>query len=293
MTAHTEIQTPKSSAEEAAWIRALSALERDPSIRNPDSLAACFVEKRRWTLAFPRVMRFVLERMAPGGYWYHLARTKHIDEILDSNLAAGLRQLVILGAGFDSRPHRFHDRLRAGHVKTFELDFPSTQALKQKRLSRKISTVLNDHAYVPIDFNTQLLEHCLRQTSYHVNARTLFIWEGVSMFLTPDAVDRTLDFIRAHSARGSELVFDYIVRTAIQGDHSAYGAKQSFKYASRLGEPYRFGLEPPEVRSFLEARGFEMRSDCGGLQLERSHLASTNGERRVWGFIRLVHARTV
>ena len=164
------------------------------------------------------------EWRGPGVVGFIVARDRYIDDVLQDFLKDGLQQLVILGAGLDSRAYRF-DGLK-DRVKVFEVDHPATQAEKLARV-QAIFGILPAHvAYVPVDFNTQTLEQRLPESGYDPKLKTLFIWQGVTMYLTAEAVDDTLRFVVQHSAPGSAIVFDYIYRLVLDGDPEAWRGQQ-------------------------------------------------------------------
>lgn len=104
--AHRSSAKPILSAEKVAAVRAIGAL--DPLVNNPDCLARHFlgIKHRILVWALSRsfgVGRRLLEKKGPGVYWYLQARTKHIDHSIEQGLADGIRQVVILGAGYDTR----------------------------------------------------------------------------------------------------------------------------------------------------------------------------------------------
>src|SRR4051812_40451363 len=133
MTESRDLQG-KFSAEVAAYTRAVG--RRDPATANPDHLAERILSFRFRLLLLPglrHLARLFYNRLVPGMYLYHQARTKHFDDLLLADLGK-IRQVVILGAGLDTRPYRFVSRL-AG-VRVFEVDHPGTGAWKRSRLHR-------------------------------------------------------------------------------------------------------------------------------------------------------------
>ena len=126
------------------------------------------------------------ERKEPGGIGFLVARCRYIDDYLQECIDAGIQQLVILGAGLDSRAYRF-EHLR-NQVKVFEIDHPATQLVKQKRLRKIFGNLPEYVTYVPIDFNEESLQK-LFDFDYNRQLKTLFIWEGVVHYLTAEAVD--------------------------------------------------------------------------------------------------------
>ena len=138
----------------------------------------------------------------PGVWEFLAARERYIDDYLEACLSEGLEQLVILGAGYDARAYRF-DALRTG-VKVFEVDHPATQAVKLKKLVAIFGAWPAHVTYVPIDFNQQSLAERLFASGYDEQRKTLFIWQGVTQYLTPAAVDDTLAFVAGHCRAGQQ-----------------------------------------------------------------------------------------
>ncbi len=90
------------------------------------------------------------------------------------------------------------------------MDHPATQAKKIERLIKVFGARPNHVAYVPVDFRAQSLKERLCASGYDTHAKTLFIWEGVIEYLTPEAVDSTLAFVVNNSGLRSTINFDYI-----------------------------------------------------------------------------------
>ncbi|HKU38932.1 MAG TPA: SAM-dependent methyltransferase [Polyangiales bacterium] len=281
---------PVASAEHVAWVRALAHLESDVRVRNPDFMAQHFVVNHRLAagLRMPRLTRLYLRAQFPGFYYYHTARTKFLDDVMLR--AERPQQLLILGAGYDSRPYRFQSFLHG--VRIFELDYPSTQAAKQQRLREIYGAVPEHVTFVPIDFKTLDIAETLKRAGFRSRQSNIVLWEGVTMYLTGDAVDAVLRFVVRESAPGSVLGFDYVTKAVVNGDLSAYGARSSTRIAAKLGEPYTLGLDPQRARGFLERRGLRVVRDLDSDQLEQEFLGGRGafGARRVWGFTHLMHA---
>lgn len=152
------------TAEAVCAFRAIGAQDPDPKTRNPDHLAKRFMNPL-WNQRFPGLglvyqdAKLVMDRMNTGVYYYVNARTLHMDAMLTTTLKAGARQLVIMGAGFDSRAYRFHDSYP--QVRFFEIDLPATSANKQQRVQKVLGRKPAWVTFVPIDFNTQTLGEVL------------------------------------------------------------------------------------------------------------------------------------
>jgi methyltransferase (TIGR00027 family) len=140
----------------------------------------------------------------PGVWEFLAARDRYIDDYLAACLGEGLEQLVILGAGYDALAYRF-DALKAG-VKVFEVDHPATQAVKLKRVTAVFGTPPPHVTYVAIDFDRQTLADRRIACGYDERLKTLFIRQGVTHYLTPQAVDGTLAFIAGNSRPDSSII---------------------------------------------------------------------------------------
>jgi methyltransferase (TIGR00027 family) len=191
-------------------------------------------------------------RVAPGVQEFLAARCRYIDDFLRARLDEGFRQIVILGAGLDSRAYRF--KLPEG-VKVFEVDHPASQRAKLRKVKELLGSLPGNVVYVPLDFNREGLEK-LSTCGYHETQKTVFVWEGVTHYLTAEAVDATLSFIKSHSGPGSTLVFDYVNRSALEASRKRGEVRRMQRYRGFTGEGLVFGLQEGHEREFLAQRGF-------------------------------------
>jgi methyltransferase (TIGR00027 family) len=283
------------SAETLALLRVLVSGERNLATPCVDRMAEHFLgPKYRLLAAVARqpLCRLGLGLAAPGSYGFTIARTRHFDEILLSESRAGIEQLVMLGAGYDSRPYRFREALTK--VEIFEIDHPGTQARKRRILQRSGESAPTNLTYIPVDFNRQSLQSALVEHGFSPQKRTLFLWEGVSYYLPQPVVEEVLDFVGGCAPRSS-VVFDYALRRFVDGDTSTYGGKQVARWLKRIGEPFLFGLDPGETMGFLRKRGLRVLSDLGAEQLEQAYLKTKDGCSldRALGHVRMAHAATL
>jgi methyltransferase (TIGR00027 family) len=220
------------------------------------------------------------EWRGPGVNGFLVARDRYIDDVLQTFVQEGLQQLVILGAGYDSRLYRFDLQ---GKMKTFEVDHPATQADKLTKLQTIFGKVPEHVTYVPVDFNTQSLETRLLECGYDPQRKTFFIWQGVTMYLTCEAVDSTLSFVVNHSGPGSAIVFDYIYRSVLEGvqKHSEVGGMRHYRFMT--GEGMTFGIPEGTVETFLKERGFRHVKDVNVHDLKAAYFTGKNAGRAVAG----------
>lgn len=265
------------TASYTCFSRACAAKEKDERFRGPDYMAEVFIPAfAKGILNVTFLRRFCMKRMAPPGiYEYVSARTKLMDNVFVDALDDGFPQIVLLGAGFDTRALRFKNRNKG--TKIFELDIQATQQPKIEILNRKGIELPKELVFVPIDFDRQSLSEVLLATGYQVNKKSLFIWEGVTMYLGPDAVDGTLAFIRDTGAEGSMVTFDYIYASVLRRENRCYGEKEIFDRVSKAGEPWIFGIEEGEIETFLSDRGFKVKSHHTPSDLEKAYLEADDG----------------
>ncbi len=185
-----------------------------------------------------------------------LVRTRFVDDHLKRAIENGAKQVVILGAGFDTRAYRFAELLN--DKKVFEVDYRSTQQLKKTRLQEARIAVPEYLRFVEIDFKKDVLADALRQAGYESSLKTFLIWEGVSMYLSEAAERETLRTIAAHSASGSSLVMDFAGRAMIEMLNKFPNLSQH-NYTTHWGEPWTFGLPDTREREFFRECGLELQ----------------------------------
>ena len=280
------------TAELVAFARAAGTYERDATVRNPDTLAPVLISRRHRIGLLPGIRQAlgaVYERICPGMYLYHQARTQFFDSVLHQELAGGLDQLVILGAGLDSRAYRFARQL--ADVRVYEVDHPGTSALKQQRLKRWGGAT--EHvSFVPVDFTCESLDTALAKHGFDFQARSFFLWEGVSYYLSDVDVRRTLAVL-GRAPSGSAVAFDYVVEDALVRPQAYLGGKEFFSYVMKRGEPVLSGLHPDKMDVYLSPYGFAAISNVSIAELEALYLTPGSREDcgRACGVFGMVHAR--
>lgn len=177
-------------------------------------------------------------------------RTTAIDTAVREAIAVGASQLVILGAGYDGRAWRMPEL--AG-VRIFEIDHPATQGDKRTHLA-ELPAAVGTVEFVSIDFERESLNTVLDSAGHDRLSPTCWIWEGVVMYLTRDAMQHALTGIAARSAAGSTLIVNY------HTVHRRFIARLIFRL---IGEPQISAWTPGEMAADLRLVGFVVREDSG------------------------------
>jgi methyltransferase (TIGR00027 family) len=287
----------RSTAEGAATLRAAGALLSDPALRGPDELAARMI---KWgpslaaLVKVPLLRRTVprlLARLLPGGVCFELTRTKYFDEVLLEELEAGAEQVVILGAGLDSRAYRLQTAVAGRPV--FEVDHPVTAALKRERVRALFGVEPSNVRYVTIDFNREDLAALLAGHDFDPARRSVVLWSGVAPYLEPEGVEATLRWM-AGQPPGSTIVFDYCWQEFVAGELDELpGAAALRKRVAAQGEPFRWGIPRGQAATVIAAHGLELVADMDANEGSRRYLTRADGSKLgwTWEFGGIVRAR--
>ncbi|MGN6606698.1 MAG: SAM-dependent methyltransferase [Jatrophihabitans sp.] len=215
-----------------------------------------------------------LERLAPAGViTFSLVRHRFIDVHLARCLDDGVEQVLVLGAGYDSRAYRFAAELSGRPV--HEVDLPP--------LSRRKAAIVAAHPEVfghtrvrrvEIDFRTQSLAERLLESGFAVGARTFVVWEGVTPYLDRPAVEGTLATLGDVCGQGSTLTLDFWQRlpAVTTGGRLREAAARSF---ALIGEPLTFAVTPDDAAKLLGSHGFTVADLADHRELESRY--STGG----------------
>ena len=279
------------SSRSAMGVAGLRAFESD----KPEGVRVCYDPYARlfiyggigYSISKWIIDSGIYDKIAPGGAGYVIVRERYIDDCLIASLAEGLDQVVLLGAGFDTRAFRIPG-IEMTHV--FEIDQPATQAAKLKGLKKAINPLPPHVTFLPVDFNTQTLEERLPSAGYDERAKTLFIWQGVTYFLKVEGVDSTLRFIVNHSGPGSEVIFDFMYNEVLR-DTNRPDVKNLRRAAQLTGEEYLFGIDRGQIEPFLTQRGFRDVRSVSLEELKQRYFTGPNAGRKVAKGVEIVSAK--
>ncbi len=198
----------------------------------------------------------VLEARGGALATWVLVRHRFLDDCLGAAIESGVEQVVVLGAGYDTRALRFARELDGRPV--YELDLPATSRRKGAILERHASDLPKTNLHrLEIDFLTQTIDEVLVAAGFVPERRTLFLQEGVSMYLTRKAVEDTLRCVRTLGGRGSELAMDFWYMLDTPG---LMGALYRFapNLLGMIGEAVTLSVHPHDAPSLLGTAGFDI-----------------------------------
>jgi methyltransferase (TIGR00027 family) len=285
---------PSETAVFAALHRAIANKEFRSDRFGPDYLAEYFLPAHfRFFIKFKKIrinIKKKLKKLLPGLHEYIIARTAWFDSVFSDAIKKEIPQIVMLGAGYDSRAYRFA-KLN-GATKIIELDIAPTQNRKRKCLRKARIEIPKHVTLVPIDFNKEPLKNVLEKAGYENHKKTLFLWEGVSYYLDSESVDTTLKFISRSSHKESVIAFDYT--TSVSEEEKNYGAKEFYQTMKKqhANEGLLFALDGNKTESFLEQRGLKIIDHMDSREIERTFLLNENGSSigQITGNFRFVSA---
>jgi methyltransferase (TIGR00027 family) len=192
-----------------------------------------------------------------------ITRTRVTEDALQAAVMKGVRQYVLIGAGFDSfslRRPKF-----AANLEIFEIDFPATQELKIERIKECGLALPKSVHFIAADLSRETVAAALSRSAFRPDELTFFSWLGVTMYLTREANLATLRSIASYAPKLSELVFTYFDERLLEVQSESFREMQ--KRVAALGEPFLSGLNPKTLEQDLEDCGLELIEDLNGREV--------------------------
>ena len=203
-------------------------------------------------------------KIIPGMHEHLISRTRYIDDLIEKSTFANIEQYVILGAGYDSRAHRLK---LPSKLKIFEVDQSEVQELKRLRLPDNMPN-RESITYVDIDFNHQSLKEELINVGFDQNKSTIFTLEGVSQYISREALDATLKEVADLNPNSNSKIFISYVNKLLKEDSKACFGKGYSKpekavsfitnSAAKMGEPWISFYSAEEIESILSQNNFTL-----------------------------------
>ncbi len=272
----------KNTSRTAAWTctcRAISYLENDPGYKSNDFVAPKILPKFLQLLFKIRVFREIFKNIfiPPGMYEYIVARTKYFDSVMEKAIGNGIEQILIFGAGYDSRGIRFIGNHQ--NISIYELDSPITQTAKIDQFEKRDIITPSNVIYIPIDFIKESLEEKLLEAGFDKGKKSLFLLEGLVMYLRPESVDSTFRIIDEFSTNDSEIVFDHIYLSVLKRENEQFGEKEIYRTVKSANEEWTFGIEIGSINTFLEEYQFHVVEELGPGELQEKYFANDEDMR--------------
>jgi methyltransferase (TIGR00027 family) len=177
-----------------------------------------------------------------------LVRSRFAEERLESAVARGVRQFVVLGAGYDTFAYRQPAWAQA--LRIFEVDHPASQNAKRERLAAAHIELPPNLTFAPVDFERTSLADGLREAGFDTTVPTFFSWLGVMMYLDLPAIDAVFDYVAALPP-SSEIAFTYARPGRWFSVESPIAAA-----AAAVGEPWKTRFAPSVLAARLRSHGF-------------------------------------
>jgi methyltransferase (TIGR00027 family) len=229
----------------------------------------------RWRLVLDLLVRMT-DRYAPGVWGSMLCRKRYADDVVADALASGIGQVVILGAGLDTRAYRL---VAPAGALAFELDQPANTDYKLRRLRAIYGGTPERVRLIPVDFEADDLASALTAAGFDISRPALFVWEAVTQYLTEPSVRATFTFL-AKAVAGSRLIFTYVRADFLDGTN-LYGAGQLRERMTGKYDVWKFGIAPQEVAALLREYGWVEREQVGRAEYAARYLEPAGREMPV------------
>ncbi len=260
------------TAMATAFMRALAAYDPRNEMRGSDNLAEIFLDDRRKKPLKDMAARawVMKNKITPGVYEFMIARTAFFDQIVKQALKENVGQIVFLGAGYDSRPYRFKNVIQDTII--FELDTKPTQQHKQSCLQQAQISIPEQVRFVSVNFSTDNFAEKLIEAGFDKGKRTVFVWEGVTYYLSAEVVDKVFNFVKENASPNSSLCFDYAsLSNEALSEHNLKELGNHMR-SRHTNEPTKFGIRAGEIEAFLARRDFEVAEHLTADEMTEKYL---------------------
>jgi len=276
------------------------ALQRMAESRLPEDIrifsdpyAVRFIDpaKLAWAAKHPEKVQAIiasLDQQTPGWNNSIRARVRYFDDVAGNAAGEGFTQMVVFGAGYDTRAYRISSVRE--HIRVFEIDRPGTQERKTAILKEIFGHLPNHVSFIPYEIDEGKTWADLESAGYSQEEKTLFVLEGLVMYLTRPAAEELLSGIVRHAGAGSAVLFDFIPQSLADGSSDAEGGHMIRNFTIAMGEPIRSGFATGEVVPFLAARGYTAVQVVPPSAYATMYFTGKNAGRKVSGLLSFAYA---
>jgi len=228
------------------------------------------------------------EKATPGMVGWLFCRFRYIDDVLENSITKKeIETVVNLGAGMDCRAYHIPG---IESISYFEVDHPSVTKKKKAKMKKILGNLPNHVIFVPIDFEKQSLDTELKKAGYNLSSKTLFIWEGITQYISKEANDSTLKYV-AQAAPGSKIVFSYILKSFIDGKHIHDSIRVMYKHMCKKNNPlWIYGLDPTDIGNYLSKYSLSLIEDIGSEEVKERYMKLVNLDLKVFEIERIALA---
>lgn len=205
-----------------------------------------------------------------------LSRSRYTEDMLRLSIKLGVRQYVILGAGFDTFAFRNSDLLK--YVDVFEVDHPATQELKLEKIRKAGWKVPERLHFIPIDFSKNNLIDSIKKSTFDTNKLTFYSWLGVTYYLEKEEILNSLIDIGNISPKGSSIVFDYADCNIFNSKKTTRRVQNLIYSVDKSGEPMKSCYSSDELISVLEKANFRLYEHLIPSEIEERYFKGRNDD---------------
>ncbi|CDO03845.1 methyltransferase [Oceanobacillus picturae] len=216
-----------------------------------------------------------------------LARAAYRESVLQNEISLGVKQYAILGAGFDTFSIR-HPELE-NTIEIFEIDHPSTQQFKVKRLDEVNIKIPSNIHFVPMDFTDIFSYKKLLEKNFKYE-RTFFSLLGVSYYLTKNEFSSLLEELFSKVPTGSSIVFDYADECLFEEKGLSNRVENMVKMAEASGEPMKSCYSISEMEKVLEKSGLLIYEQLSPYKINEQYFSNRNDYLTAFETIHYIHA---
>jgi len=198
-------------------------------------------------------------------------------------------QVVIIGAGFDSRAYRI-EGIRNARV--FEVDQEETQVIKKDYVKQIFGSLPSHVGYLPFDLREGSFIGALKGAGFDCSKKALFVMEGLIYYLPPPLVHILLEEIAWDTAPCSQILFDYFPLSLVDGTHPSPVAQNIQRHVDSVGEPFLFGIPDGGVKEFLGSLGYRNIRDVKDREYLDGLFPHESPATTTTGLLRFCHAET-
>jgi len=229
-----------------------------------------------------KLSHWITKKFAPGFHEHLISRTRFIDDLVKNGVTQGMEQYVILGAGYDLRAHSLN---LPNTLSIFEVDQKEVQKRKRAKLPSNVPN-LENVKYVSVNFNHQSLKQELLEAGFDENKPAIFTLEGVSQYISKEAVKSTLKEVKELTKNTKAIFYISYVNSLLKTEPTAcFGksypnpkkkAKTVMNLAAKVGEPWVSLYSPEEIKNILSQYGFQVKEDKTLADFNSEYFAPVN-----------------